>query len=58
MADGALVVAAVNADTPAAGDSRRLAAIRDVLARFDWEHDDRQFALEEIERIAEGSDHD
>src|SRR5216683_1380903 len=25
-----------------AGDGRRLAAIRGVLARFDWEHDDRQ----------------
>jgi len=37
-----------------AGDGRRLAAIRDVLARFDWEHDDRQLALERIERIADG----
>jgi hypothetical protein len=30
----------------------RLAAIRAVLARFDWESDDRQYALEEIDRIA------
>jgi hypothetical protein len=33
----------------------RLAAIRAVLARFDWEHDDRQYALEEIDRIADGT---
>ncbi len=35
-------------------DTRRLAAIRGVLNRFDWEHDDRQLALEAIERIVEG----
>jgi len=35
-------------------DSRRLDRIRVVLARFDWEHDDRQLALEAIERIADG----
>jgi hypothetical protein len=34
--------------------SRRLAEIRGVLARFDWEHDDRQLALEAIDRIADG----
>lgn len=28
-----------------------LAKVRDVLAAFDWERDDRQHALEEIERI-------
>jgi hypothetical protein len=33
-------------------DTRRLGEIRAVLARFDWEHDDRQLALEAIERIA------
>jgi len=38
----------------AAEDTRRLAAIRAVLAAFDWEHDDRQYALESIERIVEG----
>jgi len=37
-----------------AEDSRRLAEIRALLARFDWEHDDRQYALEAIERIADG----
>jgi hypothetical protein len=38
----------------AAGDTRRLDRIRAVLAGFDWEHDDRQLALEAIERIADG----
>jgi hypothetical protein len=37
-----------------AGDTQRLDRIRVVLAKFDWEHDDRQYALEAIERIAEG----
>ena len=37
-----------------AGDSRRLEAIRAVLAAFNWEHDHRQLALEAIERIADG----
>jgi len=37
-------------------DAGRLAAIRAVFARFDWEADDRQCALEEIERIAGGED--
>jgi len=32
----------------------RLAAILAVLDRFDWEHDDRQYALEQIDRIAGG----
>ena len=34
--------------------ARQLAAIRGVLAAFDWEHSDRQLALEEIERITSG----
>jgi hypothetical protein len=38
----------------AAEDTRRLGEIRALLARFDWEHDDRQLALEAIERITEG----
>jgi hypothetical protein len=38
----------------AAEDTRRLAAIREVLKHFDWEYHDRQLALEAIERIAEG----
>ena len=37
-----------------AEDTRRLGAIRDLLAHFDWEHHDRQLALEAIERIVEG----
>ena len=39
-----------------AEDTRRLDAIRGLLARFDWEHDDRQLALEAIERIADGDE--
>jgi hypothetical protein len=39
----------------AAEDARRLDAIRGVLDHFDWEHDDRQLALEAIERIADGA---
>ena len=35
-------------------DTRRLNAIREVLAHFDWDYHDRQLALEAIERIAEG----
>jgi hypothetical protein len=37
-----------------AEDTRRLNAIREVLAHFDWEFHDRQLALEAIERIVEG----
>lgn len=36
-------------------DSQRLDRIRVVLDRFNWEHDDRQLALEAVERIATGS---
>lgn len=35
-----------------ASDSERLAAIRALFADFDWELDDRQYALEAIERYA------
>ena len=38
----------------AAEDTRRLGEIRAILAAFDWEHDDRQLALEAIDRIADG----
>jgi hypothetical protein len=38
-----------------AEDTRRLNAIREVLRHFDWEHHDRQLALEAIERITEGN---
>lgn len=34
-----------------ADDARCLREIRGLLARLDWEHDDRQYALEAIERI-------
>ena len=37
-------------------DSAKLAAVRDVLSAFDWEHDDRQYALEEIDRIVGGAE--
>jgi hypothetical protein len=46
------VVTEIEADP----DAGRLAAVRAVLARFDWERDDRQYALEEIERIAGGDE--
>jgi hypothetical protein len=35
-------------------EASQLAEIRAVLAAFDWEFDDRQLALEHIERIADG----
>jgi len=41
-------------DDQAAEDTRRLDRIRVVLAKFDWEHDDHQYALEAIERITDG----
>jgi hypothetical protein len=37
-----------------AQDTRRLSEIRALLARFDWEHDDRQQALEAVGHIADG----
>jgi hypothetical protein len=40
-----------------AEDAGRLAEVRGVLAGFDWERDDRQYALEAIERIAGGGGH-
>ena len=43
-----------DAEDQAGEDTRRLDRIRVVLAKFDWEHDDRQFALEAIERIVDG----
>jgi hypothetical protein len=36
------------------GEHAQLAEIRAVLAAFDWEFDDRQLALEHIERRAGG----
>lgn len=43
-----------DANPAPAEDARRLAEIRAILAAFDWEHDDRQYALEAIDRIANG----
>jgi hypothetical protein len=46
------------ADSPAAApepEPGKLGAIRAVLDAFDWEHYDRQYALERIEQIADGS---
>ncbi len=37
--------------TRAEREARQLAEVRKVLADFDWEFDDRQLALEAIERI-------
>lgn len=37
-------------------EARQLAEIRAVLAGFDWEFDDRQLALEHIERIVTGGE--
>jgi|HubBroStandDraft_4_1064222.scaffolds.fasta_scaffold445254_1 hypothetical protein len=40
------------ASAPAPRDADAiLADVRAVLARFDWEHDDRQLALEEIDQL-------
>ncbi len=36
-------------------EARQLAEVRAVLAAFDWEHSDRQLALEAIERIVGGT---
>lgn len=36
--------------------ARQLAEVRAVLAAFDWEFDDRQYALEAIERIVTGGE--
>jgi hypothetical protein len=40
-----------NLSTPNPDDSAKLAAVRDVLSNFDWESDDRQYALEAIDLI-------
>ena len=37
-------------------EGRQLAGVRAVLAAFDWERDDRQYALEHIERIVTGGE--
>jgi len=55
-AEYAAAIEAAGEPAPAAGteDTRRLGEIRELLSHFDWEHDDRQLALEAIERIADG----
>jgi hypothetical protein len=47
-----IVLSVIEHQDEAAG----LAEIRAVFASFDWEHDDRQLALEVIERIAAGGE--
>jgi hypothetical protein len=37
-------------------DEAKLAQVRSVLDRFDWERGDRQVALEEIDRIVFGDE--
>ena len=41
-------------EVPQHDPAAQLAEIRAILAAFDWEHDDRQLALEAIERIVDG----
>ena len=54
VAAGWVTRACTAGQASAADDTRRLDAIRALLAGFDWEHDDRQYAIEAIERIADG----
>jgi hypothetical protein len=42
--------------SPGNDDAAKLAAVRAVLSAFDWEHDDRQYALEAIEDIVSGGE--
>lgn len=49
--DAAGALAALRAVTDRTGPAAVLAEVRAVLERFDWEYDDRQYALEAIERI-------
>jgi hypothetical protein len=50
------VVNAIDTVLVCAGAARQLGAIRAVLAVLDSEHGDRQLALEEIGRIADGTE--
>ena len=43
-------------DVPVAGTAEQLGEIRLVLEAFDWETDDRQYALEQIDQIVSGGD--
>ena len=40
--------------SPGGDAAATLDQVRRVLAAFDWEHDDRQLALEEIDAIVNG----
>lgn len=40
-------------DAPLDFAVQKLEAIREILRNFDWEHSDRQYALEQIDRIVE-----
>jgi hypothetical protein len=46
----------LEAQQQAAGQAATLAAVRGVLDVFDWETDDRQYALEAIHRIVYARD--
>lgn len=50
---GAEVAGAIDA---ALDCGRRMAEVRAVLDAFDWEADDRQYALEKIDRIVAGGE--
>jgi antitoxin (DNA-binding transcriptional repressor) of toxin-antitoxin stability system len=50
----ALLVPVPAASEAETGAQQRLAEIRAILAAFDWERDDSQYALERIEMIADG----
>ena len=43
-------------EVPRHDPAAQLAEVRAVLAAFDWEFDDRQYALEKIERIVTGGE--
>ena len=42
--------------TPMSTADAQIAEIRAILAAFDWEHDDRKYALERIEMIVATDD--
>ena len=51
-----LSAAARRPGRPVAGTAEQLEEIRLVLEAFDWETDDRQYALEQIDQIVSGGD--
>jgi hypothetical protein len=55
--DGEADSAEQHAQTEGTGDAAgRLAEIRAYLAAFDWERNDRQYALEKTEQVNTGGD--